>query len=842
MPDESINMKDKSTRSGYELAAKILETHPNDAIETMLKYSNGTEADWLEFKAGMTLLPEAVKKHETLDDLYWDYLLSIIAMANTRGGAFVIGVNDETHKAVPLSSCDPRHVLEKEGKDGYFRKEVLDRIDRRERTWTTKDGTVWSLAESIAPHIESRFVRFDGTEVLVLLVKPVDLGKELFVGQKIKNGDVFESLPFRHLGEAGQVKRLTKRADCDNYIRTREIISGQFGTWWTELDVEACAEKEDAALDAAIRAYYVKLEENTRKRLQAFVPLDAAGGNEDEEEIEYEDPTAVSVFDEDDESIDGSASVGSSRGVDVESDDDDDLDASDSDAEDENDSEEPQTIRLGLSELLARYDRVVLSGEPGAGKTTCLAHFAVENEKKQGDRPHLFAFIQLGRWAAGGSVLGLVAKICDLSLSQIETLLEEKRLHLILDALNECPDHLRPAALENIRVLVREHPDLPVVLSSRKAEGLHLSGFPIFEVQSLDRDRQRQFLERYLRNAEKATAVLEMLEKQPGGASIAQNPMLLSMVLDVVRDAESLPSGRATLYRLWLEKWYAREAKKARKAKDALPWTATEAILLLARMAFAGRAEGYRDIPVGMARRSLNDANGTVLERLCQGPLLEIEDDVIHFRHETFQEYLCAEWLLKEPGALNDLPEKDYDTWGMPIAYMAELSLPNKLPEEMSEVIWKMNPWVAALVTVSPSWITDLTIESRPEMLLATAISSNVNLLSEQLRDAFQEEIKTGRLFTRNDPPLSYLIHLTEDSMCMWETFESAYSLNMPFCMEISILDGLSKFKPIRKFDIRSIRSKVKNMFLLCCGVSKTGILRASKTGKFKARPYSGFQ
>ena len=104
-------MSESCARSGYELAAKILETHPDDAIETMLKYSNGAECDWLEFKAGMKLLPESEKKHETLDDLYWDYLLSIIAMANTRGGAFIIGVKDRTHEVVPLESCDTGHVI-----------------------------------------------------------------------------------------------------------------------------------------------------------------------------------------------------------------------------------------------------------------------------------------------------------------------------------------------------------------------------------------------------------------------------------------------------------------------------------------------------------------------------------------------------------------------------------------------------------------------------------------------------------------------------------------------------------------------------------------------------------
>ena len=824
-------MKDIFPRSGYDLAAKILESHSNDAIETMLKYSNGAECDWLEFKAGMTLLPEAVKKHETLDDLYWDYLLSIIAMANTRGGAFIIGVKDRTYEAVSLSSCDPRHVIEKEGKEAYLRKEVLDRFDRPERKWTTKDRVVWSLPTSIIPFLDKRIMPYRGTDVIVLLVSPRKIGEELFVISKSSLGE-FEHLPIRDMGEVGHVKRLTKDREFASHraYRGEQLLTSQLGTWWAELDAEQQASKADEILDNAIRAYHVKLEEETRKKLRAFIPLDVEGDEPDEEDVEeFENPQAISVFDEDDDAWlnsnnkDGGTSDKGSTGSEVE----DEAGGLDDDDEFEDDEREmsKRTIKIGLYELLEQQNRVVLVGEPGAGKTTCLAHFAVQQGKMERPRPHLFAFIALGRWVDGGSVRGLVEKTCGISQAQIDILLAEKRLHLILDALNECPDRLRPGAIENIRILLRDHPDLPVVLSSRKAEGAKLSGIPVFEVQSMCTDRQRLFLDRYLHDADAAQKILDSLLKQPGGASIAQNPMLLRMVVDVVRVNGDLPTGRASLYRRWLENWYAREEKKAKKAKDVLPWSKEESIRLLSQMAFAGRAEGYRDIPLDMARHSLGDKDGTFLDRLCQGPLLEIEEDFVHFRHETIQEYLCAEWLLAEPAALNSLPEKDYDTWGMPIAYAAELRLPNKLPEEMSDAVWEMNPWVAALVAASP--LKKIFIETQPpDYVLANVIFCHGNLLDDQFQSAFRKEFENGLLFRQRNAPLIYLVMVDESNKMRWLEFECAYALCLPNSQSrydwifgknfLHVANHLiGKHKLVGQLFKKKIREKTSNMILI---------------------------
>lgn len=231
-------MSNAIPRSGYDLAAKILETHPDDAIETMLKYSNGAECDWLEFKAGMTLRPEDVEKENRPDDLYWDYVLSIVAMANTRGGAFVIGVRDSDHEPVPLESCDPRHIIQQRGKEAYLREEIVDKFDRPDRKWTTKDGTVWGLPTSIVPFIDARIIPYRESEAVVILVSPDKPGEELFVSRRIRGGDEYEDLPIRKKGEVGRVKRLTKRTDCYAYVSSRKVESDQFGVWWDNFEAE----------------------------------------------------------------------------------------------------------------------------------------------------------------------------------------------------------------------------------------------------------------------------------------------------------------------------------------------------------------------------------------------------------------------------------------------------------------------------------------------------------------------------------------------------------------------------------------------------------------------------
>ncbi len=755
-------MSAPAPRSGYELAAKILETHPEDAIETLLKYGNGAECDWLEFKAGMTLLPENKEKGERLDDLYWDYLLSIVAMANTRGGAFVIGVHDKTHKPVPLDSCDPRHVIEKEGKEAYLRKEVIDRLDRPERKWTTKDGTVWSLPESIAPFLDKRIMPYKGTDVIVLLVPPQKLGEEFFVVSKSNLGE-FEHLPVRDMGEVGHVKRLTKDREFATHRANREqqLFTSQLGVWWDELDSEASAIVNESSLDEKILSFATELNHARSQPLENYVELTAALCEIPKYSSGEELPsTSQPLFQSDELSEEDTFDLAARQ-----------TDPADTIDEFDNDSIRivPNSERPLLA-LLEEYPRIALIGEPGQGKSTGLQKFAVTKMMTAGDYRSLYLYIELGRWHDGGSVEALIRSV--VSLTEFEFLRKSQRIHLILDALNECADNLKPGAKCSILSFLNDYPDLPVVITARKPEDIKEFNFKTYVVCPLDKDHQELYLAKRLNDHDKAVNLLARIYKQPNGASLASNPMLLRMVAEVAteNDQAKLPVGRAKLYRTWTRQFFNRERKKEQFAKETLDFnTIEEAISYISRIAFIGRLNsGQRAVPASLVANLIAQRRGEKRSFVFQGPLLRLKYDseqkseYIHFLHETFQEYLCGERLLEDPNEASKLFGQDFSTWEMPLAYALELNGDKRVPQPLINILTKRSPWLAAVIKHIEK--QDLASNSVEQFF---TYAYNGSISSRTMIDMFQ-----AGWYSQNDTTLTYTLATNAKLRKEWLIFE----------------------------------------------------------------------
>lgn len=586
-------------------------------------------------------------------------------------------------------------------------------------------------------------------------------------------------------------------------ISGRQLARHLHGEGGVDALVRDAGNAESAKLAVAIREYYDGLVEKSRRLRAVFTSLDAEENVFSKNDADqFYSPEAVETLEDEDRWFDDGAENEERARNDYEEEEEPDFEEdSDEESFDNDDDAEDRygerAARKGdLLELLKSEHRVIVSGEPGGGKTTCLTYFTLKFAECEGECPVLAVFIPMGQWRRGGSLSLMVEFVTGLDTGQIARLMEENRLRLVIDAVNECPDEFRAAAIQNIGMFLADHPNVPAVISTRHPKELSPLQLPVFHVQPMDEAHRLRYLERYLADGEQARKLLRQLGGMPGGKTVAENPMLLRLVVEVYKESpeKRLPDGRAGLYRRSLRAWYKREDEKAEKAGTKLRWDRRQTFELLATLAFKSRQRGYRDVPLDEILAIWGDDAENQLEALCQGPIIYCDDEFVRFRHETFQEYLCAEYLVAHQGELPAWTQGDYARWGMPFAYAVELLESDKqqLPESFWLAAWSLNPWLGVALTderkgrqlLSPHYqgmrplIDGLPLDIQLKAAYLRAVCGTLH--TRGLRIALSDERHPW--YARGDVALRYVVFVSKTCQARWERFEET---------QLSCLDGL---------------------------------------------------
>lgn len=251
-------MQSSNTMSGYDFVSGVMHEFHDKAIELLIKYAGNDECCWLEFKAGMQLLPEDIKKGAKPEDLYWKIAVAVIALMNSCGGAVIIGIEDKTHKVVPLQSNDPRHVIEKDGLEAYRRKEILERINPANKTWRTSKGT-WKLLDDLPDNIEIVGYKYKNEDIAVILVKPCE--KDCV---RVMFNEISEQLPRRENGQIGEIKYLIGSRKMTEYESTRLPRLESIYNLWEQL----IKEKEKSIRENAVEDILNELKKSLSASLK----------------------------------------------------------------------------------------------------------------------------------------------------------------------------------------------------------------------------------------------------------------------------------------------------------------------------------------------------------------------------------------------------------------------------------------------------------------------------------------------------------------------------------------------------------------------------------------------
>jgi HEAT repeat protein len=338
--------------------------------------------------------------------------------------------------------------------------------------------------------------------------------------------------------------------------------------------------------------------------------------------------------------------------------------------------EPPPPPPVEVSAVLQKYPRLVILGEPGSGKTTLLRFIALclatnEAEAKLNlTEKYLPVFIELRRLIPSETLEQLLFKDLaaapyHLPVQTIKDWLNEGRLMLLLDALDEVPleqqAHMRKQVEDFAASKMWSHNR--IILSSRIAgyrEGSSLSvdRFAHYTLRPLSGvEDTKLYILGWLRSlgfdearaeveaAVKAEQLIDYMTKQPGLRRIMSNPLQLRLAIAAYYEGgRAALINRAQLYRHYLEE-ALRRREQARGACPAWDKVMTD----LERLAWARHTTPSGQLSQRQAIELLDEGGYEQFNFLRQRTGLIVEvgqteqgEQLLAFSHQTYQEYLIA--------------------------------------------------------------------------------------------------------------------------------------------------------------------------------------------------------
>lgn len=334
----------------------------------------------------------------------------------------------------------------------------------------------------------------------------------------------------------------------------------------------------------------------------------------------------------------------------------------------EDEERRERSVPVPLQDAVKEYPKLVMLGEPGAGKSISLRHLVVKlaRERKENPDSPIPVFIELrGIGLDGKNLSSLVAKQLSCDVNSLEQLLESNKFVFFFDGLNEIAFEHRRDGLESVRQffdgkhrcyatsrLVGYSDDIPT---------------ETVQIEPLDEERIRQFIANYLPtlNSDRTESEIHSaIENEPRLMELASNPLMLMMMTTVLALPEypDMPKSRGQLFQRFVKHIHERDCERGMCKLEEAHWTHLLGALAYEMIDAGGKVsiENIRAMEIlKKARDGLIDSGRLsshkhgelrdAYDELCHSGFLRDKGDSVEFWHQLFQEYFAA-CRLKEFG------------------------------------------------------------------------------------------------------------------------------------------------------------------------------------------------
>ena len=339
---------------------------------------------------------------------------------------------------------------------------------------------------------------------------------------------------------------------------------------------------------------------------------------------------------------------------------------------------------LTVDDMLTRYPRLVIRGDPGAGKSVALRWYAIRASEYI--TPVLVRLAAYARQRADGHVSGLLDSMereerrlvlaPDEARSGWLEALDGGRGLVLLDGFDEVPAPQQYLVASDILRLAATLPEATRIVVSTRIAGYSAqldATFTVADVAPLDPEQQRRLVLQWLRHAhgdsaeerrvvdERTARLMQALLVNRQLGALASTPLLLSFLAvladSLEADRQRLPTSKAVIYRrtlrLVLGRWRTLNQEQG-------GWHLREKERLLIGVAQHGTLQGHGDIvtrseiealwsrlSLGPETVAAEELTRELSER--DGALHRLGESEYTLLHPTVQEYLAATLLAALP-------------------------------------------------------------------------------------------------------------------------------------------------------------------------------------------------
>ena len=337
--------------------------------------------------------------------------------------------------------------------------------------------------------------------------------------------------------------------------------------------------------------------------------------------------------------------------------------------------------------VVNNHDKLVILGKPGAGKTTFLKHLALQciQDKFKPDCLPVFIFLRtFAHQCKDENNFSLIKYLQNLwanyglSSEQVLNLLQQGKVLILLDGLDEIPQAHEAAILSQIQQFSEIYYQNPLVITCRLAgQQYRFNGFNYLELADFSSEQVATFAKKWFMataptpeaGTTKAQQFLEQLHRRENQPirELLTTPILLNLVCSVFQERLSFPTKRARLYEEGLDILLLRWDRSKGIQRDILyqNLSLADKIKLLSQIAaehfqqgrfFFEKRELIQVISDYVLTLSNTNSDPETLRldseailkaiELQHGLLVERARGVYSFSHLTFQEYLTARKIV----------------------------------------------------------------------------------------------------------------------------------------------------------------------------------------------------